>query len=223
VLAQFAASCLQMPWLIGFIFVAEMTVVTLSTLRTIFVTRGMKVLAPMLGFFEVTLWLVAIGQVMKNLSDFRCSLAFAGGFTLGNFLGILIEQSLALGSVVVRSITHKDAGPLVRELRAASYGVTCLDGQGSTGPVQLIFTVVPRRDLPGVIAILKRFDPDLFYSVDSLQAAAAGVSPAPRRRLPGTAEPLSALLSLVPPRRDEFAWGPTGCRTGEWPVTPCRS
>src|SRR3954447_12833495 len=82
-----------------FIFAAETCVVTLSTLRTIFLARGRKYLAPTLGFFEVSLWLIAIGEVMKNLSDVRCSLAFAGGFTLGNFLGILIEQKLALGSV----------------------------------------------------------------------------------------------------------------------------
>jgi uncharacterized protein YebE (UPF0316 family) len=191
----FASSLLEMPHLPWFIFLAEMVVVTLSTLRTIFVSRGMKVLAPILGFFEVTIWLFAIGKVMTNLSDFRCSLAFAGGFTLGNYLGILIEQTLALGSVVVRTITHKDADPLVRELRAASFGVTCLDGHGASGRVQVVFTVVPRRELASVLALLKRFDPDVFYSVDSLQAAASGVCPAPRRRLPGLVP-----LFPLPPR-----------------------
>ena len=165
-----------------FIFVAEMCVVTLSTLRTIFVARGMKGLAPVLGFFEVSTWLFAIGAVMKNLSDFRCSLAFAGGFTLGNYLGILIEQKLALGSVVVRTITSKDATPLVERLRAADYGVTVLDGQGGTGPVEVVFTVVPRKELDNVLALIKQFDANMFYSVDSLQSAGAGVSPLPRRR-----------------------------------------
>src|SRR5690349_12095077 len=97
-----------MPWLIAFIFIAEALVVTLSTLRTIFLGKGMKLLAPLLGFFEVSIWLFAISEVMRNLGDLRCALAFAGGFTLGNFLGILIEQKLALGSVVVRTITNKD-------------------------------------------------------------------------------------------------------------------
>lgn len=176
---------LEMPWLVLFIFLAEMLVVTLSTLRTIFLGRGMRVLAPLLGFFEVSIWLFAIGEVMRNLGDVRCALAFAGGFTLGNFLGILIEQKLALGSVVVRTITNKDAGPMVEALREAGYGVTCLDGQGATGRVRLVFTVVPRRSLPAVTGILKAFDPGIFYSVDALQSAAAGVTPAPRRRLEG--------------------------------------
>jgi uncharacterized protein YebE (UPF0316 family) len=187
---------LRMPWLPLFIFFAEMCVVTLCTLRTIFIARGMKYAAPLLGFFEVLTWLFAIGEVMKNLGDGRCSLAFAGGFTLGTFLGMLIEQKLALGSVVVRTITHKDATALVQHLRARHYGVTCLPGEGATGAVQVIFTVVPRRELPSVIAILKRFDPDVFYSVETIQSAAAGVTPLPQGRV--TALAVARLGSLVP-------------------------
>jgi uncharacterized protein YebE (UPF0316 family) len=173
----------QGAWLPAFIFLAEVFVVTLSTLRTIFVARGMKVLAPLLGFFEVSIWLFAIGEVMKNLADLRCSLAFAGGFTLGNYLGVLLDQKLALGSVVVRAITHKDAGPLVERLRAAGYGVTRIDAHGATGPVEIVLTVVARKHLPEVVAVLEAFDPRVFHSVDTLQAAAAGVAPLPRRRL----------------------------------------
>jgi uncharacterized protein YebE (UPF0316 family) len=175
-------SSAAIAWLIGFIFLAEMCVVTLASLRTIFLAKGMRLLAPLLGFFEVSIWLFAIGQVMRNLGDGRCALAFAGGFTVGTFLGILIEQKLALGSVVVRTITNKDVASLAGALREAGYGVTCLPGQGATGPVQVVFTVVPRRALEQVIAILKAFDPAVFYSVDALQAA-AGVAPAPQRRL----------------------------------------
>jgi uncharacterized protein YebE (UPF0316 family) len=179
-----ATPLLQMPWLIGFIFVAEAVVVTISTLRTIFLNKGMKVVAPLLGFFEVSIWLFAIGEVMRNLGDLRCALAFAGGFTLGNYLGILIEQKLALGSAVVRTITNKDTAALVGSLREAGYGVTSLPGQGATGPVQVVFTVVPRRELETVLAILKGFDPGAFYSIDALQAASAGVAPARRRLAP---------------------------------------
>jgi uncharacterized protein YebE (UPF0316 family) len=173
------------PTLPVFIFVAEVVVVTLSTLRTIFLARGMKYLAPLLGFFEICTWLFAIGKVMSNLENLSCSLAFAAGFTLGNFLGIVVEQRLALGSVVVRTITHRDAAPLVRALREAGYGVTCLDAEGASGPVQFIFTVVPRKSLPDVVKRLENFDPGIFYAVDSLQSAAAGVTPSPRRAWAG--------------------------------------
>jgi uncharacterized protein YebE (UPF0316 family) len=189
-----------------FIFTAEVCVVTISTLRTIFVAQGKKYLAPVLGFFEVTTWLFAIGEVMNNLSDVRCSLAFAGGFTLGNFLGILIEQKLALGAVLVRAVTARAPANLVERLRAAEYGVTLVEGQGTVGPVHVVLTVVPRKHLAAVVALLKEFDPAVFYSVDGLQTAAAGVFPLARRRSwelpPGTLRlPVGGARDWRPPKK----------------------
>jgi uncharacterized protein YebE (UPF0316 family) len=168
-----------------YIFIAEVCVVTISTMRTIFVARGMKFLAPLLGVFEVSIWLFAIGEVMKHLNDWHCSAAFAGGFTLGNFLGILLEEKLAMGSVGMRMITHIDASDLIDALRAADYGVTRIDALGATGPVQVIYTVIKRKELERVLTIARRFHPNVFYSVDDLHSAAAGVAPLSRRRWGG--------------------------------------
>ena len=159
------------------IFVAETIVVTLATIRIIFIARGMKKLASLVGLFEVSIWLFAIGQVMRNLSDLRCSAAFAGGFTLGNYLGVLIHDKLAIGHLVVRIITSKDAGDLVQALKQADYGVTCVDATGAKGPVQIVMTVIKRRDLPRIQEIIKSFDERVFYSVDDLHSTAEGVFP----------------------------------------------
>jgi uncharacterized protein YebE (UPF0316 family) len=159
------------------VFLAETCVVTLSTIRTIFVSRGWKTLAPVLGFFEVSIWMFAITQVMRNLDRPDCFLAFAGGFSLGNYLGILIEQKLALGHAVVHVTTHRRADELAERLREEGHGATVLDAKGSTGSVQVTFTVVRRRELPKAISVIREFDPTAFYSVSDLQHAAAGVFP----------------------------------------------
>jgi uncharacterized protein YebE (UPF0316 family) len=166
------------------IFLAEMCVVTLGTLRIIFVARGNKYLAPLLGFFEVLMWLFAISQVMQNLGDGLCFLAFALGFTLGNFLGILIEKKLALGMAIVRIITNRPAEGLIERLRAAQFGVTSVDGQGATGPVQIVMTVVKRRQLEDVFDLIEAYHPGAFYAVDELQAASDGIFPARRSAFP---------------------------------------
>jgi uncharacterized protein YebE (UPF0316 family) len=163
------------------IFVAEVCVVTLTTVRIISISRGRKFLAPLLGFFEVGIWLFAIGQVMKNLSDVACYLAFAAGFTLGNFLGILLDGRLALGTLLIRVITPRDTARLAEGLRAAGYGVTSVEGRGAVGAVQVVLTVVPRKELRRVTAIIRCFDPDAFYSVDDIQTAARGVFPTAKR------------------------------------------
>jgi uncharacterized protein YebE (UPF0316 family) len=86
--------------------------------------------------------------------------------------------------VVVRTITCRDTSPLVQELQEAHFGVTTLDAEGAKGPVKLVFTVVRRKELDGVLGIVRRFDPQAFYSVDEIQETAQGVFPA-RRRMTG--------------------------------------
>jgi uncharacterized protein YebE (UPF0316 family) len=176
------------------VFFAELSVVTLFTLRIIFLSRGKKFLAPVIGFFEVTIWLFAIGQVMQNLHSPGCFLGFASGFTLGNYLGVLIEKRLALGTVVVRTVTHRNAAVLISNLQEAQYGVTSLDAEGARGPVKVVFTVVRRRELDTVLSIIRRFDPEAFYSVDEIQEARSNLHP--------ERKPIRGLLpSLLQPTR----------------------
>jgi uncharacterized protein YebE (UPF0316 family) len=184
------------------IFVAELAVVTCGTLRIIFVARGRKLLSPILGFFEVSIWLFAITQIMQNLNNPWCYLAFAAGYAAGNYMGVLIEQKLAMGTMVVRTITPRHAGGLINGLKHAGYGVTSVDARGATGPVQIILTVVPRKELKSVVGIIKAFDPRAFYSIDELQAASSGIFPA---RLGSLRQRTTTLLLSVPPTERELA------------------
>ncbi len=178
--------------LVCVIFLAEVSVVTVGTLRIIFVSRGHKFLAPVLGFFEVSIWLFAITQTMRSLNSKSCEqwdladwsgfMAFALGFTLGNFLGILIEKKLALGSLKLDVITQRDAGMLLRDLRAAGFGATIIEGRGASGPVDVIMTVIRRKQLAQVLAIIEGFDPSAFYAVNEVQSTSAGIFPLMRSK-----------------------------------------
>jgi len=121
------------------IFAARVIDVSMGTVRVIFVSRGLKYLAPIIGFFEIIVWLLAIGQIMKNLSNPICYIAYAGGFAMGNFVGICIAERQSLGKAILRVITSKDAASLIEALKSQGYGVTSFDGQGSTGQVKLVF------------------------------------------------------------------------------------
>src|SRR5665648_86798 len=95
------------------IFIARIMDVSLGTIRIIFVIRGQKLLATLLGFFEIMIWLLAIGQIFQNLTDITYYIAYAGGFAAGNYVGIYLESKLALGTLAVRIITVKDALSLI--------------------------------------------------------------------------------------------------------------
>ena len=164
-------------WVPAGIFLAEMCVVTIGTLRIIFIARGHRLLAPLLGFFEILIWLFAISQIMRNLSDPWCFAAFAAGFTCGNFLGMLIERRLAMGMAIVRIFTNRDPANFMAELRTANMGYTCINGEGATGPVRIVMTVVKRRQLPILLTLIDRCQPKAFYAIDDLQSASQGIFP----------------------------------------------
>jgi uncharacterized protein YebE (UPF0316 family) len=159
------------------IFLARICDVTLGTVRLIFVSRGFKYLAPVCGFFEVLIWILAIGQIMQNLSNWICYLAYAGGFATGNYVGMLVAERLSLGIVLIRVITQKDARPLLERLRKNDYGVTSLNAQGAEGPVQVLFTIVPRREVRTVVELVKAFNPRAFYSIEEVGFVEKGVFP----------------------------------------------
>jgi len=164
------------------IFCARICDVTLGTIRVIFISKGIKYLAPIIGFFEVIIWLLAIGQVMNNLTNFVAYIAYGAGFALGTFIGMLIEEKISIGLVSVRIITKEDPAELLQYIRARNYGVTSIDGEGSTGRVKMVFTIIKRQDLSHVVGIIKKFHPNAFYSVEEVKSVAEGVFPERRSR-----------------------------------------
>ena len=160
------------------IFIARVADVSLGTVRVIFVARGLKYFAPIVGFFEILIWLLAIGQIMQNLSNPVCYIAYAGGFAAGNYIGIWIAEKLSLGVVLIRVITSKDASELLEYLKSAEYGVTSVDAQGSAGKVQVVFTIVRRREVASVVNLIKQFNPKAFYTIEEVGFVEEGIFPA---------------------------------------------
>lgn len=160
-----------------FIFLARICDVTIGTMRIIFVSRGMKMIAPILGFVEVFIWIIAVGQIFQNLTNPLNYFAYAAGFATGNYVGMLVEERLAMGLALIRIITQRDATNLIDYLRAAGYGVTVLDAQGKLGPGKVIFSVVKRKNIRDVEDAIHEFNPKAFYSIEDIRRAAEGTFP----------------------------------------------
>ncbi len=163
------------------IALARVVDVTLGTIRIIYISRGMKFLAPIFGFFEILIWLIAIGQIMKNLNNPVYYLAYALGFAGGNLVGIFVEERLAVGRVILRIITQRDAKKLVAYLRSSGFGVTTVEAEGATGPVDLIFTVIDREKVKAVVHSVQTYNPRAFFSIEDVRLVKEGIFPPSRR------------------------------------------
>lgn len=162
------------------IFLSRMTDVTLGTLRHIFLGKGFRKVVPFLGFLEVLIWIVVIAQIMKNINNVACYIAWAGGFAMGTFVGMKIDEKLALGLQVMRIITNQKCDELISNLQQANLGVTVVDGQGAKGPVKIIFTIIKRKDYANVTEMINKFNPTAFYSLEDIRETSQGVFPVAR-------------------------------------------
>ncbi len=151
------------------IFSSRIFDVTLGTIRIVFVSRRLKYLAPIIGFFEVIVWLLAINAIIANLNNVVGYLAYGLGFASGTYIGICIEEKLAVGNAVLRIITHMDATELIEDLRARGYPVTKVLAQGKQGDVSIIFMVIRRCDYSEVISVLREFNPQAFYTLEDVR------------------------------------------------------
>ncbi|MCD6658885.1 MAG: DUF2179 domain-containing protein [Lentimicrobium sp.] len=157
------------------IFLARISDQTIGTMRLIFLSKGQKFLAPFLGFFEVIIWLLAVGQIMKHLDNVLAYVAYGGGFAMGNYIGMVIEEKLSIGNVLIRIIPKKDTKELINYLRENDFGVTSVNAEGSKGKVDIVFTIIKRKDIAHVVFIINTFNPNAFYTIEDVKAINEGI------------------------------------------------
>lgn len=153
------------------IFLARIMDVSINTIRIIYVLGGRRLTATTLGFFESFIWLMAIRQIFEHLDNWVCYVAYPGGFAMGILVGMMIEERIAYGKVIVRIITRKDVDELITFLTQQQFRYTRVDSEGLDGPESLVFTVLPRENLEALLSKMKDILPTAFYTVEKVNRA----------------------------------------------------
>ncbi len=148
------------------IFSMRVTDVTIGTLRIVFLVRGKRWTAGMLGFFESLVWVLAARLVLTDLDDPIKIIGFAAGFGAGTVLGGTIERWLALGNKLIRIVAPVESPAGFETLREAGYQVTVLNGEGRDGDVRIAFSVIPRRKTSEVLSIVRENNPEAFVTLE---------------------------------------------------------
>lgn len=156
------------------VFSLRATDVTLATFRMRMIMRGHRFVAPLIGFFEILLWVTAIGIVVNYLDSPLHVIGYAAGFATGNFLGLIIEERLALGLATIRTVVRAGGAELATALRDAGFGVTEMPGRGRDGTVEVLYAVLPRRRIEECLRLVERGAPDSFVVVDEPRTVRRG-------------------------------------------------
>jgi len=148
----------------------------METIRVIYISRGIKYLAPIIAFFEIVIWLLAMEVVMDDLSNIANFLAFALGFAMGTYVGFVIEEKLSIGMVILRIVTTEDSTEeIVSYMQSENYGITTLDATGSRGNVRMILSLVNRTDVSRITEHIQSTNPHAFFSIEDIRYVNEGV------------------------------------------------
>lgn len=151
------------------IFLARICDVSIATIRTIFVMSGKRNIAPVLGFFESFIWLLAVGQIITQVDNIFAYIAYAGGFATGTFVGMYVEERLAIGMAVLRLITKEVNEGMMTFLHDNNFSYSLIDGMGKTGKVNVVFFVVKRENLDHLIEGINEHHPNAFYTIENIR------------------------------------------------------
>lgn len=174
------------------IFCLRVTDVSMSMTRMILAVRGHRGKAALIGFFEVLVWLFAVGNALKHVNSPLHLIGYAAGFATGNYVGITLESRFALGLSVVRAVfrshPHGRGGTEAAvALREHGYAVTEMPGRGRESEVEILDVVVRRKCVPEVLRLLNTADPSAFVTVEEVNTVQGGhmnplsLNPANRR------------------------------------------
>ena len=153
------------------IFLARICEVSINTVRIIYMLGGRRNTATIMGFLEALIWLIAIRQIFQHLDNWVSYVAYPGGFAAGIFVGMIIEEKIAYGKVIVRIITRKEVTLLIQYLDAQDFRYTKVNAEGADGQENLIFTVLQRERLDDFLKDLTTILPTAFYTIEHVKAA----------------------------------------------------
>lgn len=156
------------------IFLARICDVSINTIRIIYMLGGRRATATMLGFIEAFIWLLVIRQVFQHLDNWLCYVAYPAGFAAGVLVGMIIEERIAYGKVIVRIITRKEIEDLLHYLNNNEFRFTRVIAEGPEGSENLVFTVLDREHLDGLLDKLNEILPTAFYTIEKVKAAGEG-------------------------------------------------
>lgn len=156
---------------------AKIIEITIQSLKTCMMVKGQRLKAAALGFTECIIWGLVISTIIGTLGDDIILLLFyCTGYATGLFLGSTIESKIALGTSNLELIANDDCTEKITEyLVSEGKGYTVFAGHGSIDKMNMIFVVLPRKEVPKTLKNIRKLcDNKVFVAVSEVSKYAGG-------------------------------------------------
>ena len=156
------------------IFSLRVIELSLDTIRVLMVMRGRKGPAWLLGFFQATIFVFAIGYVLSGLDNPINMLGYAAGFATGTVVGMYIEERLAIGHIQMSIVSPRRGSAIAEKMRAERFAVTEIPAKGKDGMVTMLSCSVLRRNVDKVRQIVNQADSTAFITAEEVRPVRRG-------------------------------------------------
>ena len=153
------------------IVLARILDVSISTTRLLLVMNGKSHIAPFVGAVEVFLWIAIVGQIIKGENSWISYVSYGVGFGLGTYIGMRIEEALAIGQVMIKSVTANPANELITYLKKHEIKFSHIEVETHEGIGHVIWAVIERRGLPELTAVMRAFNPGAEFTVSNIRSS----------------------------------------------------
>ncbi|OJV66052.1 MAG: hypothetical protein BGO41_08975 [Clostridiales bacterium 38-18] len=159
-----------------FIVFAKVIEVSMATVRMVLITKGERKIGAVIAFFEVSLWVVLVSTVLDNIMENPLKIvAYALGFSLGNYIGSWVEEKIGIGLAEIQVILKEEHGEIVVDnLRDQGYAVTVLRGEGKNHPRYVLLMYVQRKKIKECANFIKSIQENAVITVSDKKSLYGG-------------------------------------------------
>jgi len=156
------------------IFTAMVFLVSMGTLRLVTTVKGKKIISAAVGFLEAALSITVITKIIQNATNTAVVLSYAAGFALGLYIGMVISDKLSKDIYSTNIISKGCSKQMEKLLRDGGFGVTCYNGSGREGDLNILNIISKKEHLPKLKQLVNQVDGKAFIISHALSDSKGG-------------------------------------------------
>lgn len=158
------------------IFCVRILDVSLGTVRMIVTVKGNKLVASLIGFFEVLIWFLIVKEALNTEStSIFIALSYSAGYATGTYIGGILSEKFISGTLGVQVILSNCNHQVIDEIREEGFAVSVVNVKGKEeNEKYMLFIEIDKRKINKLKYLIKSLDSKAFVVVNETKMVENG-------------------------------------------------